>query len=316
MVNGPTYGYGLVQKYVQNKVGNNITDLYVRLNQFIQENGPVIESVYRNLKILDSTIFGNISKTLMDQSIRQDLEGALKGQQAYNTICDEVWEGLFRMTENANVTAFLQENGVPDISSEQVGYFIDEVKLYWAATYGNHIVRLAKVHNLLIKIKEKLDLEINLLKRLPQEGYLEGLQTNATLRQLFYDEREIFLKIVDESKITSDEVGELEAKLKAEMTKLNFQIEAYKNATKKIGIRAYQETYVDLALAKSDLERAILSLSYLLGAFYIVIKIPGNMIIKKSSWGLGKVIHRELSETSNMLINQAITLLTGRFVPT
>ena len=311
----PNYAYGLVQRYVESKVGNNIVELYIRINRFIQENGPIIESIYRNLNILDSTIFGRISRNLMEDSIRKDLQGALEDQKSYQQICDDVGEQLFKMTERVDVEEFLKENGVSNLSKEQIGYFISEVKLYWAVTYGNHIERLYKVHMLLLQLKKELDDEVKLLQQLSNESFFDALQTNERLRKEFYEEKAIFLKIIDESRIQSDEVKQIEANLQAHIVKLRFQMEAYIKATKTMGGTAYRDVYVDLASAQSDLQRAILSLGYLLGAFYIIIKIPSSMIMKKSSWGFG-LIHKDLSVTSQRLLSEATNLLVGKFLPT
>ena len=311
----PKYAYYLVQRYVETKVGDNIVQIYSRISKFIEENGPVIASIYLNLKALDSTLFKDISKNLMDQNIRQDLEGAHLGQQTYNEIYDTVGKSLFLMTSTMDVEKFLAENRAQDISRDQIAAFIEEVKLYWTATYGNHIERIVKLHLLLRELKEKIDLEVQLLEKLPHEEYLEALQANQRLRNLFYEERDIFLRLVDTSKITRGEVKDFESQLRAQITKVRFQMDAYKNLSRRVGSKVYNDIYIDLATARSDLERATLTLSYLIGAANILMKIPGTIIVKNTAFFGQKLFDPNLSETGQNLIDQAASLIVGKIVP-
>ena len=307
----PKYAYYLVQTYVETKVGNNIVQIYFRIAKFIEENGPIIEKVYISLRKLESTLFKFINKRDVGEGIREDLEASSEELKNYNEIYDTVGQRLFNITSTMDVETFLAENRVQDISKEQVAFFIAEVRLYWAATYGNHIEKIVKLHHILRELKEKLE-EENFLERLPEESYLEALEMSQRLRNLFYEERNIFLRLVDTSKITRGEVKDFESQLRAQITKVRFQIEAYKDLSKRVGSRIYRDIYVDLATARSDLERAILTFGYFLGAANILMKIPGTMIIKQTALFGKKLFDPNLSETGQDLINQAAGLLVGK----
>ncbi|MBS3162602.1 hypothetical protein J4467_01650 [Candidatus Woesearchaeota archaeon] len=308
----PKYAYYLVQTYVETKVGDNIVQIYFRIVNFIEESGPIIEKVYISLRKLESTLFKFINKRDVGEGIREDLEASREDLKNYNEIYDTVGQRLFSITSTMDVETFLAENRVQDISKEQVAFFISEVRLYWAATYGNHIEKIVKLHHILQELKEKLEEEINFLERLPQESYLEALEMSQRLRNLFYEERNIFLRLVDTSKITRGEVKDFESQLRAQITKVRFQIAVYKDISKRVGSRIYSDIYVDLATARSDLERAILTLGYFLGAANILIKIPGTMIIEQTALFGKKLFDPNLSETGQNLIDQAAGLIVGK----
>jgi hypothetical protein len=306
MTEYPTYAYGLVENYVHTKIGDRIIQIYSRLNKFISDNGSILEKVYQNMRLLDSKVFGEITSSFIEKNIRQDLEQAEEGLLDYNDVFDSVGQKLFDMTDHEDISAFLAESNVP---SSQIAFFRSELRLYWDATYGKTIERLARIHKLLEEIKATLEREVYLLRAISSQNFYEGFSSNMELRNLFLHEREVFYQILEQSKIPEDESKQLEALLLMQLEKVKIKTQAFKALSLKVSKRMYQEAYIDLATSKTELEKAVLMLSYILGAFRIMSTIPAGFILSKSKI-LRKTIfgNRELSATSERAIKEAMTL--------
>jgi hypothetical protein len=168
---------------------------------------------------------------------------------------------------------------------------------------------LARIHKLLEEIKATLEREVYLLRAISSQNFYEGFSSNMELRNLFLHEREVFYQILEQSKIPEDESKQLEALLLMQLEKVKIKTQAFKALSLKVSKRMYQEAYIDLATSKTELEKAVLMLSYILGAFRIMSTIPAGFILSKSKI-LRKTIfgNRELSATSERAIKEAMTL--------
>src|SRR3989338_8714805 len=90
MVNYATYNYGLLAKFVEGNVQNRIKTLYEHINVFITSNGPILEDIKQRTNIIDNIPFGKIRKAVMENSLRNDLDGAKKSLSTYNRIFGRV----------------------------------------------------------------------------------------------------------------------------------------------------------------------------------------------------------------------------------
>lgn len=297
-----TYAYNAIPQFVENKVGTRIIQIYQHLATFIEETGPIIEDVYQRVQIIENLPLGKIKRNIIEDSLRNDLEEAKKSLATYNRIYGRTDLYLGLMTSNFRLPQYLQEN---NISPEQINYFQKELQIYWEATYGTHLDHLEKCKNALDKLRKILEQEVRYLETIPQEKYLTALEDSTKLRELFKEERETFWNLVKTAEMSPEQTNQVKSIVNAHIKKTRIQLIAFGKIVK-------TGTKEDIDQSRNQLEKAILILTYLIGALSIISEIP-RTFKKKVLFNIFNRLSDEekLSNTGKALLNEAIQTLAS-----
>ena len=267
MVDYPAYNQALLAKFVEGNVQTKIIQLYKNINVFIEENAPILEEIQQKLDNLNRTPFGKISRNLIELDIRVDLNGAKKGLSAYNRMFGRLDLYLGLMTSNFKLPQFLAENNV---SPEQIRFFQQELRTYWEVVYGYHIDHLERCLKILDELRQTLQKEIEILETIPGQSYLEALDENEKIKTLFDLERAKFFELIETSKLQNEETSKIKALVSAQITKTQAMV-------KVLTARQKANLSKDLLESRTNLEKALITLIFLLGGLNILLSIPKNL---------------------------------------
>jgi hypothetical protein len=298
---GPSYPFHLIGVYVAGKVENRIWLIYNHVNNFLEENIPIVESIYVSVQALKSKPFRAITRKMMEDSLVRDRDTARKGLSAYNRAFGRVDLHLGLMTSNFKLKNFLIENGVPE---EQVKYFQEEVRLHWAATYGKHVDRINILKELLDKLRATIQEEVRILEEIQDEKYLDAWSNDMHLHQLLEQERELLRELRNTMLFSSKEVKEVRQLLKTEVKKVKAMLVA------NIKYRG-KEAQGDWESRQTKLQKAVILLIYLIGYLSLAFSFPINMVKDKVSWVIEKMAGERLSHQAQNLIGEVAGLATS-----
>lgn len=302
MTDYPVYNYNLLARFVEGNVQGRIQKLYEEINSFIEGNAPILEDIQQRTNILNNIPFGKLNRAIIEDSLRNDYAGAKKGLGVYNRIFGKVDLYLGLMTSNYKLPQFLRENQIPQ---EQITFFQKELQIYWEDTYGYHLNHLELCLKLLKQLRDILEEEVKILERIPQQSYLSALQENERLSELFQKEIATFWQLVETAQFQEVEANKLASSLKAQIKKVRVQIGVYKEIIRKGVGKDFQES-------KTNLERALIALIFLIGAANLIKSIPQKL--KKK--GISKIFNffsseERLSNEGRILLAEATELLTS-----
>ncbi len=298
----PLYNYNLLTKFVEGNVQGRIQTLYQAINTFIEESGPILEDIQQRANIMNSIPFGKLKRAIIEDSLRGDYDGAKKGLSSYNRIFGKVDLYLGLMTSNYKLPQYLKENNVP---AEQIVFFQKELQIYWEDTYGYHLNHLERCLKLLKQLRDILEEEVKLLEKIPGESYLTALEENEQLAELFQKEIQIFWEFVQTAQLQEQETNKLIASLNTQIKKVRIQMRAYTEIIRK-GLGK------DLLESKTNLERTLIALMFLLGAINLIISIPKTLKKKAITKFWGRFSSEErLSNEGKLLLAEATDLLTS-----
>ncbi len=305
----PKYSYDLISRYVEGRVNNRILLSYQHIDEFIKEFTPIIEGIHQRIVIVNKLPFEKINRPIIEDDLRESIKGAEQGLNAYNRAFGRIELYLGLITSNYNVPEFLEENGVP---REQIQAFQEELRLYWAATYGVHVDKLTKMKDILDKLRKTLDQEIILMKKISKDKFFEGIENNALSIQLFEQERTLFWELVKESQTDPVLLNNLEAAVKTQIKKTRASMES---AVKILGRTAKSGIQNEVDISKNNLEKSLVVLVFLSGALALGYRL--NVELKKSAVKaaifapLRWITGRDLFESSKILCDQVVEVLNG-----
>ncbi|MDP3729015.1 MAG: hypothetical protein Q8R18_06220 [bacterium] len=298
----PKYAYTAISNYVEGNVGNRIIEIYKHLDRFIGENGPVIEDIQQRTRIMDNLPFGKLKRSIIEDSLRNDLTSAKKGLAIYNRIYGRTDLYLGLMTSNFKLPEFLKNNNIP---ADQISYFQSELQLYWEATYGLHLNHLERCKIILDKLRNILYQEVKFLEKIPQESYLIAVDDNDILRALFQEERNTFWLLAQTAQMKTEETNQLKNIVKTQIQKTQVEVKAFANIVKS-GVGK------DIEASRTLLEKSIITLTYLIGALKIISEIPKTFKKKVLLNIFNRVTDEErLSNSGKVLLAEAIELLAS-----
>lgn len=265
-----------VDAFVEGKVQNRFTLISLALKKFIDQESPIIEDVNARLNIFYKQPFGHIIPTEMEEKVRNDAESARKSLVNYNLTYGQVLHHLALASSNFNLPQFLQENG---ISLSEIPTFQVEVRQYWNQTYGLLVNRLSNIAVEMGQLASILQKQVDLLEKLPNASYFVGFSHQHELIELFHQERDLFWKIVHDTKLTKAEVKTVHNLYLSVRNKTKSMILAH--------LKLLKNSFTsEIKRSETELQKMLVILSYLLGALNLFLNIE-KILIGKASEALG-----------------------------
>ncbi|MDO8661105.1 MAG: hypothetical protein Q7K43_04400 [Candidatus Woesearchaeota archaeon] len=254
--------YDLAKSFVEGNVQNKFYILAEAIHDFIVVISKVIEDVKILFDRLYAIPFGNIRSEELRKVWQEDLAQAEKFLSMYNRIFGRVDLNLGLIASTYDLPNFLIASGCPkELLSSVVSVVQADVRQYWESSYGAILMRFNALRDDLKDLRDVLDKEILLLKQLPYKPYFEALDIVTSVKELFERERTIFWnRLVRDAKITDEEVGIIRNVFFGHQQRLKSMAVAHLGLLKKNIER-------DISASQTSLQRAILLLFYLWGAY-------------------------------------------------
>ncbi|PIZ50671.1 hypothetical protein COY27_06170 [Candidatus Woesearchaeota archaeon CG_4_10_14_0_2_um_filter_33_13] len=267
----------LIKSFAEGKVKNRFMTISQALREFIDHEAPIIEEVQVRLEVYRNKPVGALFRKNVEEYIRSDADAARKELTLYNRTFGRIDHHLAMISSNYTLLNFLEENGV---SAAELNDFQAELRNYWDATYGKLVKKFSRIRDDMKKIRAILEQEVLLLEAMEKTSYFYGFDTQQEAIRLFQIERELFWKIVDEAKITKEDLKIVRDLFATQKSKTKEQIRSYLYFQKKGFTNEYEQ-------AKNRTEKSLILLSYLLGAVNTYFSLKKYLFL----WG-GKGILR------------------------
>jgi len=268
----------VVQAFIEGKVQNRIIDINAKIVAFVEEAASIIENVNASLSVLRTTKFQDLTTNKVSKLYRLDAEGARKSLELYNMTFGFVDHSLAMMSSNFNLSTFLQENG---IDPKEIYAYQDEIRKDWEKTYGSIVSKISREKEILDQMRRLLEEQVRLLESIPGLSYFSGFDKSSLLGELFQKERSAFYALVKEVEEDSGLFAEMNALYKTQARKTKEAIAAYLRLMKRYATDDWKG-------AHDNLERALVILSYSLGALNVCLKMRSSIVRK----GVGSLLRR------------------------
>lgn len=187
------------------------------------------------------------------------------------------------ISSNFGLPELLEKSGIP---RAQVGEYQKLIQMYWEGTYGPTIRKFRNIYPHLKELRDCLEVEVEMIRKVPNALYLEGIDEVREIHVLFDKEKAAFYKLVQEwmKGDYDDHLSNLEAFFDAQL----FKAQEWAKSLIKI-LRA--DLKHDLKNATSTGWKILVVLQYTLGALKVALKIKSFMApAKLGVWALGKGI--------------------------
>jgi len=310
----------LVRMFVQGNVQDRFIRISLALKNFIDNEAIIIETVNTRINQFYKKPLSNFTEneTEIEEYFRRDYEEATKSLRNYLRLWGTIDTNLALMSSNFRLPEFLIANGIP---KEEIIFFQREVEAYWNGTYGKLVNKFSRIKEDLLVLHNTLDKEIKIIQGMPQVNYFNGFKQSEELRRLFLFERQVFWKIVEESKIKPQDVDEARklyySTKKQSRAVLLTYLEVIKEASKnKMG---------EIKQLPTPTQKAIVLLALATGAFILYLELRQNLFkiavtkIILTPWKQWmdrreekavKVVSDQLITTASMSTSQSIDGLT------